>query len=369
MAARDTADLPPPQHHGDDKEEALEFPFTEVPEPGQLLPIDEKISWLRMPLPFQGLDHINLYVLDDGEAYTLVDSGLATDEARAIWRQLFDGPLSDKPVGRIVITHFHPDHAGLAGWLSDETGAPIWMTRNEFFFARTFQLDATPKAPEAAIIFFQRAGFSEPAIEKLRQARYDNYARATSKLPLDYRRLKEGDQLQNGARNWTIRIGSGHSPEHACLYEAEAKILISGDQILPRITSNVGVYPGEPYANPLADWLDSIERFSQLPETTLVLPAHHDPFIGLRKRLDEIRGSHIRRLKSLSAHCKVPCSAIEAFPVLFKRRLKGMDFILATAESLAHLHYLEAGGYLERHIDGPVHRFQTVRPYDNAAGS
>ena len=368
MASTETADLPPPQHHGDDKEEALEFPFAETPGPGELMPIDDKISWLRMPLPFQGLDHINLYVLDDGEAYTIVDSGLATDEARGVWRKLFAGPLSDKPVGRIVITHFHPDHAGLAGWLCEHTGAPIWMTRTEFFFARVFQLEATPHPPKAAVDFFERAGFSEQALEKLKAARYDNYSRATSRLPLDYRRLKAGDRLENGDRNWTIRIGSGHSPEHACLYEADARILISGDQILPRITSNVGVYPGEPLANPLVDWLDSIDRFSKLPEKTLVLPAHHDPFIGVRKRLEEIRGSHIRRLKALSKHCAEPRSAIEAFPALFKRRLKGMDFILATAESLAHLHYLEAGGYVARRIDGPVHRFQTVRPYDNGAG-
>ena len=173
MAATDTADLPPPQHHGDDKEEALEFPFDETPGPGELMPIDDKISWLRMPLPFQGLDHINLYVLDDGEAYTLVDSGLATDEGRAVWRKLFAGPLSDKPVGRIVITHFHPDHSGLAGWLCEETGAPIWMTRTEFFFARTFQLDAAPQPPQAALDFFERAGFSDQAMEKLKAARWE----------------------------------------------------------------------------------------------------------------------------------------------------------------------------------------------------
>ena len=368
MASTEAADLPPPQHHGDDREEALEFPFSGAPEPGRLMAIDEAISWLRMPLPFQGLDHINLYVLDDGAAYTLVDSGLATDEARAIWRRLLAGPLSDKPVGRIVITHFHPDHAGLAGWLSDHTGAPIWMTRTEFFFARTFQLETAPHPPKAAVDFFQRAGFSDQALDKLKAARYDNYSRATSRLPLDYRRLKAGDRLESGGRNWTVRIGSGHSPEHACLHEEEAGLLISGDQILPRITSNVGVYPGEPYANPLADWLESIARFSELPERTLVLPAHHDPFIGVRKRLEEIRGSHTRRLRALSKHCAEPRSAIEAFVALFKRRLKGMDFILATAESLAHLHYLEAGGFLVRRIDGPVHRFLTVRPYDSGAG-
>ena len=369
MASKQSVDLPPPQHRGDDRAGALEYPFSEVPGPGELLAIDQRISWLRMPLPFRRLDHINLYVLDDGETYTLVDSGLATDEARRIWRRLFDGPLSDKPVGRIVITHFHPDHSGLAGWLAEETGAPIWMTRNEFFYARTFQLDAHEHPPQSAVDFFERAGFSEQALEKLKEARYDNYAQATSRLPLDYRRLKAGDRVKSGEYSWTIRIGSGHSPEHACLYEAAAGILISGDQILPRITSNVGVYPGEPYANPLDDWLESIDRFSQLPETTLVLPAHHDPFIGVRKRLGKIRRSHIRRLVALSKHCAEPRSAIEAFPVLFKRRLKGMDFVLATAESLAHLHYLEAGGYLERRIDGAVHRFASLRPYVDDAGS
>ena len=211
MASNDPEDLPPPQHHGNDKEDALEFPFAETPGPGELWPLDDGIWWLRMPLPFQGLDHINLYVLDDGDAYTIVDSGLATDQARQIWRDLLAGPLSDKPVTRIVITHFHPDHAGLAGWLAEQTGAPIFMTRTEFFYARTFQLETHKHPPEAVQIFFERAGYPEQAMAKLREARYDNYARATSKLPLEYRRLKAGaDAASSSAR--VIPFSASASP-------------------------------------------------------------------------------------------------------------------------------------------------------------
>lgn len=369
MTTTDRADLPPPQHHGDDEEEALSFPFAETPAPGALAAVGEGIRWLRMPLPFDGLDHINLYVLDGATGYTLLDSGIGTDEARDVWRCLLAGPLSDKPVERVVITHFHPDHAGLAGWLVEETGAPLHMTRSEYFYARTFQLEGHKHPPEEVLRFFERAGMSRQALGKMKKARYDNYARATAKMPLSYRRLRGGDRMASDGRDWEIHIGSGHSPEHACLFEPQARILVSGDQILPRITSNVGVWPGEPYANPLADWLASIDHFRGLPDDTLVLPAHHDPFYGLHIRLEEIRRAHMRRLRGLIEHCAEPRSAIEAFPALFKRRLKGMDFVLATAESLAHLHFLEAGGYLERRIEGRVHRFVSVKPYGEGDAS
>ncbi|MEE8370909.1 MAG: MBL fold metallo-hydrolase [Sphingomonadales bacterium] len=364
MEVDEAAGLPLPQHRDSGIDEVLDFPFKDAPERGALIPIADGLYWLRMPLPFGSLDHINLYVLDDGEAYTLVDTGLSTSMVRDIWKDLLAGPLSSKPVARIMVTHYHPDHAGLAGWLAEELGVDIWMSRTEFLFARTLQLDATPEVPPAVIDFFARAGFPKPALQIMKGAGHNNYARGVWPLPISFRRLKDGDDFVSGQRKWKVVEGSGHSPEHACLFDASENILISGDQVLPRITSNIGVWPSEPMANPLDNWFRSIERLRGLPGDTLVLPAHHEPFRGLHKRLDEIWDSHVRRLKAVSKICLEPCSAIEAFPALFKRKLKGMDYVLATAESLAHLHYLEVEGYLERLEGESVTRFRAIKAFE-----
>lgn len=318
-----------------------------------------------MPLPFS-LKHINLYMLRDGEGWAVLDTGLSTSMVRDIWTEFRANGLSGLPITKIIVTHYHPDHFGLAGWLHQDTGAPLYMSHGEYFAGRMLSLGAQKDVPETVLSFYRAAGFPDIAIEAMKEHGYANFSKVVSPVPESFHRLREGDSLAVGARHWQIVMGNGHSPEHACLYDAEAKILISGDQLLPRITSNISVYPTEPEANPLQDWLDSLAKLMTLPEDCLVLPAHNEPFYGLRQRADQIARGHLRSLQRLSSSCEEPKSAVESFPFLFKRKLEGFDFILAAGEALAHHHFLVNVGVAERTTSGGVNRFRTIAPFDPA---
>lgn len=342
----------------------LDYPFDGIPDAAQVLPVADGVFWLRMPLPF-ALNHINLYLLEDGDGWAIVDTGLNTSMVRDLWRQQFEGPMGGRPVKRIIVTHYHPDHLGCAGWLAGVTGAPIYMTRAEFLLARCLLLDVRDSTPHEALKFYAAAGLSDGKLEELKKRGWGNFAKAVHEVPLGYRRLVDGDVLEIGARRWQIVTGSGHSPEHACLYDADEGLLISGDQVLPRITSNISVYPTEPRANPLAWWIASLRKLKQLREDCLVLPAHNEPFRGLHDRLDALFNSHAQKLAGLAEFCDEPRTVVEVFPALFKRRITGMEFFMALGESIAHTHYLEAKGVLARESDSGAHRFRRVAPFSS----
>lgn len=344
--------------------ERLEYPIEGIPEFGETIEVAEGILWLRMPLPFS-LEAINLYLLDDGDGWTILDSGLNTSMVRGMWDGVFERELADKPVNQIVVTHYHPDHVGLAGWLAEKTGAPLVMSQAEIMLAKALLFDRRDEVPEAVLAFYKAAGFPDEALAQFAERGYGHYATAVWELPVGYRRMSEGDEIKAGGRTWRIVEGSGHSPEHACLFCEDEKILISGDQLLPKITSNVSVYPTEPEADPLANWFDSLAKLETLPEGTFVLPSHNEPFIGVHQRCEDIRAAHIRRLVSLTELCvEAPRCAVEAFPALFRRKLSGMDFIMAAGEALAHLKYLEVRGILERESEAGVDRFKTIAAFD-----
>jgi len=330
-----------------------------VPGPGQSFEVLPGIHWLRMPLPMGGLDHINLWALEDGDGWALVDSGLNTDATKALWEEIFAGPLGGRPVTRVIVTHFHPDHLGLAGWLCARWGVTLEMARTEYLLARMLTLDVRPGPPEEAVAFAVRAGWSEAAIEVLRRQPWGRYSKAISTLPAGFRRLRGGDVLEIGGRRWTMVTGRGHSPEHLCL--VADGVMISGDQVLPRITSNVSVHATEPHADPLHDWLESIEELRGLDPELLVLPAHNEPFRGLHMRLDQLAADHHDKLVKLEALCRTPKTAVECFSTLFRKPIGERDHGIATGEAVAHLHWLEARGRLRRLDDaGGVARFVTV---------
>jgi glyoxylase-like metal-dependent hydrolase (beta-lactamase superfamily II) len=331
----------------------LNYPLGKwVPNPGELHEMQPGVYWLRMPLPMS-LDHINLYILDDGDGIALIDTGLATDETKTHWEQLFAGPLAGRKVNRVIVTHYHPDHLGLAGWLCRKFNAPLWMSRGEFLLARSLALDVADEVPLEVVQFYTRAGWSEKAIELLKAAGWGNFSKILSRLPQGYIRMKAGDVLRIGAHDWTCVAGNGHSPEHICLHQPELGLLISGDQLLPRITSNISVYPTEPEANPLQDWFDSLAHLATLPAATLVLPAHNEPFTGLQVRTQQLIDDHQDKLYRLQQHIKVaPRTAVECFEILFKRKLVGMEYNMGTGEALAHLHYLEKRQQLLRQNRG-----------------
>lgn len=320
------------------------------PEPGVPEQIADGVYWVRFPMPMS-LDHINLWLLEDDDGWTVVDTCLGLDNAKAIWEQLFVGFMQGKPVQRVICTHMHPDHVGLAGWLTERFDCALWMSREEFLMCRAMVNDTGKEVPEAALRFYRAAGFNPEQLQRYRE-RFGQFGMAVSKLPANFRRLVDRETISINGRYWQIIVGSGHSPEHACLYCPGLKLIIAGDQILPRITPNVSVFPTEPEGNPLAEWLRSSARIRQLlPDDLLVLPAHEAPFQGLHIRLTQIIDSHQRDLEKLYEFLEQPLRAVDCFPALFNREISGDNFMLATGETLAHLNYLLGTRQIKRWRD------------------
>jgi len=331
----------------------LDYPFAAAPERGRTLEVAPGVHWIRMPLPY-ALDHINLWVLDDGAGWALVDTGVRNEETAATWRELFASAPDSRSLTRIFVTHMHPDHVGMAGWLTRKFGVRLWMTRLEYLTCRVMVSDTGREAPADAIEFFRRAGWGEAAIETYR-ARFGNFGKHIHALPDSFRRLADGDELRIGAHTWRVIVGNGHSPEHACLHCPELKLLISGDQVLPRISSNVSVYPTEPDADPMADWLASLAKLKrEVPADTLVLPSHNECFRGLHERIDALARGQERSLVRLRRTLKEPKRAVDVFTSLFARSIAESDVPLlgmATGESLACLNHLLHRGEAVRDVD------------------
>jgi glyoxylase-like metal-dependent hydrolase (beta-lactamase superfamily II) len=331
----------------------LTYPFEAPPEPGKVLEIAPGVVWMRMPMPGR-LDHINVWGLEDAAGWAVVDTGLGTDDTLTAWRALFAATPDQRPLTRVFATHMHPDHIGMAGWLTRKFKCRLWMTRLEFLNCRVLTADTGRKAPDDGVTFFKRAGWSDAAIENY-QARFGNFGKHIHAMPDSYRRIVDGEEIKIGAHTWRVIVGTGHSPEHACFYCAELKLLVSGDQVLPRISSNVSVHPTEPDANPMGEWLDSLEKIKrEVPDDVLVLPSHNDCFRGLHARLDYLGASQHRSLDRLRRTLKSPKRAVDVFVALFGRAISEGDgslLNLATGESLACLNYLVHRGEASRLLD------------------
>ena len=338
---------------------AVVHPFADrIPGPGEALAVAEGIWWIRMPLPF-ALDHINLWLLEDGEGWTLVDTGYGVEATWSLWENLFAGAMAGRPVKNVIVTHYHPDHVGSAAWLVKRTGAPFWMTTSEYLSAHAAHDDTAGFDRPTGIDFFARNGLDVSRFpEKLRSA--NGYRRGVPEVPRSYRRMMHGDRLQIGAREWEVITVFGHAPEHAALWCEALNVLISGDQVLPRITTNVGVWGNQPEANPLALFLSSLGNFSHLPADALVLPSHDRVFRGLHTRIAQLHEHHERRLERLLEGCVQPLSAHDALPLLFKRALDDHQLMFAMGESIAHLHYLERAWKVRRIDEAGVRRFVRI---------
>lgn len=346
-------------------ESQLVYPFGEtIPAPGVLYEIVPGLRWIRMPLPF-ALDHINLWLLADeyeGRAgWTLVDCGASTDATRAAWEQVLAEGLGGEPLVRVFATHCHPDHVGLSGWLCERFQAPFWTTAGEFAFARMMAAALPGVDGPSAIPHFERHGLKDPLMLEQMRSRRNYYPSLVPAVPASYTRLQDGEQVEVGAARWRVITGFGHSPEHASLYSASLNVLVSGDMVLPRISTNVSVFAVEPEGNPLQLYLDSLGKFSDLPEDTLVLPAHGKPFRGLHTRIAQLRAHHEARLAEVVAACAEPKSAVDIVPLMFRRQLDAHQLSFAVGEALAHLHKLWRDGVLmrSRGEDGIV-RFQRL---------
>ena len=319
----------------------LTYPFGRKPDmvPGEPVKVAEGVYWVRFHMPIS-LDHINLWLLEDGDGWTVVDTCLNVDSARETWESLFSGFMGGKPITRVICTHLHPDHVGLAGWLCERFDSELWMSREEFLMCRTMAADTGRPAPEVALSFYRAAGWKDEWMERYKQ-KFGNFGRSIYPMPESFRRLTDRETITIGGHYWQVIVGRGHSPEHAALYCPGLKILISGDQILPRISPNVSVFPTEPKGDPLKEWLRSNAIIREvLPDDLLVLPAHEAPFLGLHVRLSQLIEGHKRDLNKLFNHLDKPRRAVDCFPALFKREIDQSNMNLATGETLAHLNCL-----------------------------
>jgi glyoxylase-like metal-dependent hydrolase (beta-lactamase superfamily II) len=337
--------------------EPLHFPVETPPTPGAVIPIAPGVLWLRMKLPF-ALDHINLWLLEDGPSWTAVDTGFSLPETKAAWQQIFAAELDGRRIGRVIVTHYHPDHIGMAGWLTEHWQAPLWTTEKEWLHARMMSRDGNEDSTRLRRDFAHRAGLDDEAATSFAE-RQGGYRRGVPSVPPSYHRIGEGTAIQIGGREWRVIIGEGHAPEHACLYCAESGVLIAGDQILPRISPNISVQAHEPDGDPLARYLASLAKLRRaLPPDILVLPSHNLPFHGVHTRIDELAAHHHARCGEVIAACARPMSAAELMPVLFKRRLDRHQTGFALGEALAHVHYLVGQGEIARATDNDgVDRF------------
>lgn len=327
--------------------EGIRYPFATPPEPGAAVEVAEGVLWLRLPLPM-ALDHVNIYALDDGGGWTVVDTGLNTRRTRAAMEAALAGPLAGRPVVRVLVTHYHPDHIGLAGWFQAR-GAELLTTRTSWLFARMLTLDEQERPAEETLAFWQAAGMDAALFAKRAGERPFNFADTVAPLPLGYTRIQEGQRLHLGGRDWIVRIGHGHAPEHATLWEEGGDLILGGDQLLPSISANLGVYATEPMADPVAEWMASCGTFRPHARSgQLVLPGHKLPFTGLPLRLQQMIENHEGALARLEAHLVVPKTAAECFAPLFKRPIGEGEYGLALVEAVAHLNHLLIAGRVVR---------------------
>ncbi len=329
----------------------LRFPWEAGPGPGETIEVAPGMLWFRLPLPMK-LDHVNAYALDDGDGWTIVDTGFDSRRTRQVWAELLAGPLAGKPITRLIVTHHHPDHIGLAGWFQRQHGTELITTRTAWLFARMLRLDEQMVPVDETLAFWRAAGMEPEIFARRARERPFNFADIVAEMPLGFRRIKEGDVIRAGGRDWDVRIGNGHAPEHATLWSRGCDLVLGGDQLLATISPNLGVYATEPEADPVGEWLESCARLTPFArDTQLVLPGHKLPFTGLPARMRQLVDNHHRALERLLDFLDRPRSAAQCFPPLFRRRIGEEEYGLALVEAVAHLNHLLATGRVTRRRD------------------
>jgi glyoxylase-like metal-dependent hydrolase (beta-lactamase superfamily II) len=338
---------------------SLQYPWPETPQPGATIEVVPGVHWLSMPLPFQ-LDHINLWLVADGDGWTVVDTGIGNAETRALWEQIFSRFSNVK---RVILTHYHPDHAGNAAWICKRFGVEMWTTQGEYLTAHAVRASGAGYTSDAVLSVFNKNGLSAEMSAKMAAIRGNSrYSALVPEFPFSYRRIIEGDRVKIGAHEWTAIIGHGHAPEHLSLYCKELNTVIAGDMLLSTISTNVSVWSIDPEGDPLRLFLESIARYRELPEDVLVLPSHGKPFRGAHLRVEQLEKHHEARFGELKQSLnEKPKSAGELLGVLFRRPLDAHQTFFAMGEAIAHLHYLYYAGQASRAVgsDG-VMRYATV---------
>ena len=331
---------------GDESAALLDFPLADPPKPGTVVEVAPGVLWLRMPLPF-ALDHINLWLLRDGKGWAAVDSGIGLEETRALWDRVLADALGGAALTRLVVTHFHPDHFGNAHWLMERFGVRMHMTQGEYLTAHAQYHGHSGYGGDSVARLFGAHGLDPDQVASM-SARGNSYRKIVAEPPSEYIRMIDGDELSVGGHGWRVMVGHGHAPEHASLYCKSLGVVISGDMLLPKISTNVSVWPVDPLGDPLQRFLHSIDAYKQLPSDVLVLPSHGLPFRGAHARVAMLHQHHADRLAEVLEACATPATAAELLPVLFRRKLDLHQTFFAMGEAIAHLHLLWHKGQLRR---------------------
>ncbi|HYA73409.1 MAG TPA: MBL fold metallo-hydrolase [Roseiarcus sp.] len=342
------------------REAQLRFPFAAPPAPGEAIEVAAGILWARLPLPF-ALDHVNLYFIDDGDGWAVVDAGISNDASRAAWDALLSGPLAGRRLTRLIVTHSHPDHIGLAGWLVERFGIPVYTSLSAYFDCLAISLE--PGRLEAAVYrdFYSSNGVDEATVRSLTTLGH-GYLRMISPLPSTYRRLIAGDVLNIGGRTFTVLSGEGHAPEQIMLHLPDEKLFFAADQVLAHISPNVSVQAMDPFGDPLGLYLRSLARLkTTVPPDTLTLAGHQLPFLGLPARIDELAEHHRHRCQRIAEACREPRPPGDLLGVLFHRKLDFHQMAFAFSEALAHVNYMLAMGELRwAEPEGSIRRVVTA---------
>src|ERR1700761_804309 len=337
----------------------LDYPHAEPPAHDGYIEVAPGVRWLRFPLPF-ALNHINLYLLDDGDGWVLVDTGIKSDISYDLWRKHFEVALEGRPILQVIGTHFHPDHIGCAEFLVEHFNAEFLTTREEWLMATMLQSETSRGAEKFWAEFYRSVGLDEEMLKAV-ATRGENYSERVGHMPRPFTRLTDGDQIRIGERTWHVIIGTGHSPELITLYSAEDKLFISSDQVLPGISPNISVHAPEPYGDPLTEFLDSCAKLTALDPIAYVLPMHGRPFYGLHERLEELVRHHGERLALTIEACRTPITVVELLPIMFKRKLDFQQTQFAIGEALAHVNHLVVLGDLARIAEpGQPLRYQSL---------
>ena len=337
--------------------DALGYPVSDAPEGASATEVHDGVLWIRLPLPY-ALNHVNIFAFRETGGWTIVDTGLSTTLNRELWRDLLAGPLAGAPVWRVILTHHHPDHVGLAGWFKSVHGSEVWAPRTVWLLARMLTLDVQDRPSSEALEFYRAAGAEKRDYDRLANTRPFNFVDCVYPIPTGFKRIVDGDSIQIGGRSWDIRFGHGHAPAHATFWCRDAPLIIGGDQFLADITPNIGVYNTEPEAIPLTEFLASCERFREFAKCDqLVLPGHRKPFTRLPVRLVQLIENHDAALERLLEELHEPRTTVQCFEAVFGHPIKERDFGFALAEATAHLNHLWVHAKVDRNrrADGAWH--------------
>lgn len=332
------------------------FPFDTPPGHNEVVDITPAVKWLRSPLPLS-LDHINCYLIKDGDGWCVVDTGMNAKATRDHWLGIIETHLDNAPITKVIVTHQHPDHVGLAGWLCKNHRAKLLMSEQEYLCSRVYMNHGQADDYWEVEQFFRRSAMSQHTLEGL--ATSNNFYDSVYTLPSSYHELKDGCPVQIGEHLWEPIITRGHAQAHVSLYCKHLDLYLSGDQVLPRITSNVSVISSAPESSPLTDWYEAHDIVEQrVPDSVLILPAHEMPFFGLHHRLQDVIAHHEERLERVLEICESPRNAQAITQALFEKEFDPFQNYLAVGECLAHIHRLMEQGKVTRTLHDDVYLYQ-----------